>query len=176
MKNLTLFLVCMIAAVVFNSCHSGEVKENKPAAAVLNPNDSLFMVNEGGYQFQIILPKDMMIASTPSIKMNEATGDLHIQCGEQFWIVATLEKTDIPAIKTAIGEDMLFTSKIVEETNNSILYQRMLPDGALYDYNFRSVQEIAGKSYSFRTSEEGEFSMESVNRMKQAIGSIQQSV
>jgi hypothetical protein len=177
MKKLTLIALVAILLSAFNSCRNGQETDHTATAAVnLNPNDSLFVINEGGYTFEIIMPKDIMIANTPSIQLNSATGDLHIQCGDQFWIIASLEKTDVATIKTQLNEDMLFTSKIVEETNNSLLYQRTLPDGAEYDYNYRSICELGGKAITFRTSEEGEFSLESVNRMKSAISTVRQSV
>ena len=176
MKNLTLVMFVLVLLTAAQSCREASNKEVSQNKVLLDPNDSLFHVNQGGYEFNIILPKDLMIANSPQINMNEATGDLHIHVGENFWIVASLEKTDMQTIKTSINEDMLFTSRVIEETNSSILFQRLLPDGSEYDYNFRSICEIGGKPYIFRTSEEGEFSMESVNRMKHAISSIQHSV
>jgi hypothetical protein len=176
MKKLVLLPITILGMIVFNACQHESSKQAAQAELQLNPNDSVFTVNDGGYTFRIILPKDIMIANAAVIQLNSATGDLHIQCGEQFWIVASLEKTDMAGIKTTINEDMLFTSKIIEETNNSLLYQRLLPDGAAYDYNYRSICDVAGKSYTFRTSEEGEFSLESVNRMKASISSVRESV
>lgn len=177
MKNLTLLLSSVFMIAALYSCQNDQKTATTSNAAVtLNQNDSLFMINQGGYSFEIIMPKDIMIANAPSIQLNNATGDLHIQCGEQFWIIASMEKTDLAKIKSTLGEDMLFTSKIIEETNNSLLYQRNLPDGAAYDYNFRSICELGEKSYTFRTCEEGEFSLENVNRMKSVIASVRQSV
>jgi hypothetical protein len=176
MKKYSLLTIIAVVILAMTSCDVKNNTETKTAGAALQPNDSIFTVNEGGYNFQIILPKDMMIANVPEISMNGATGDLHIHLGEQFWIVASQEKMDMNAIKSAINDDMLFTNRIVEETNNSILFQRILPDGTTYDFNFRSFSEVGGKPYLFKTSEEGEFSIESVNRMRQAISSVHQNV
>lgn len=176
MKKLVLFPIAVLTLIAFQACQNEPVKQAAQAELQLDPNDSLFTINDGGYTFRIILPKDIMIANTPVIQLNGATGDLNIRCGDKFWIVASMEKNDIAGIKNSIHEDMLFTSKIIEETNNSLLYQRLLPDGAAYDYNYRSICDVGGKSYTFRTSEEGEFSLESVNRMKQSISSVRESV
>ncbi len=167
-------LLCTIAFLP--SCNNNDQQVEKHADILLQTNDSLFNVNESGYSFQIILPKDLMISNTPRILVNQSTGDLHIQLGEQFWIVASQEKSDMTNIKTVMDEDMLFTNKVMEETQNSLLVQRILPDGTTYDYNFRSFSEVAGKPYVFKTSEEGEFSIESVKRMRQAIASIREKV
>ncbi len=176
MKKYTLLSIVAALTITISSCDTQNNAEAKTTGVVLQPNDSIFNVNEEGYDFQIVLPKDMMISNVPEISLNGATGELHIHLGEQFWIVASQEKMDLPQIKSAISDDMLFTNRIVEETNNSILFQRILPDGTTYDFNFRSFSDVGGKPYVFKTSEEGEFSIESVNRMRQAISSVHQKV
>lgn len=175
MKKITLIAGIITSVVAFEACNSGETSAPQAENPVMtNPNDSLFTVNQAGYNFQIVLPKDLMIANAPDIAVNEATGELNIVLGNQFWIVASQEQMDMNALKTELEEDMLFTNKVVEESNNSLLVQRILPDGTTYDYSYQSLSQIQGKPYVFRTSEEGEFSMESVNRMRQAISSIHQ--
>jgi hypothetical protein len=158
------------------SCNNHSGSKESTAEVVLQPNDSIFHVNDGGYNFSIILPKDLMIASSPNITVNSATGELHIQVGDQFWIVASQEKMDMSTIRTAMTQDMLFTTRIVEESNSAILYQRILPDGTEYDYSYRNVCEVGGKPYTFKTCEEGEFSMDNVTRMKTAICSVRSDV
>ncbi len=176
MKKLILCSAILCTIALLQSCNnSNQQAETQPEVA-LQPNDSLFVVNEGGYNFQIILPKDLMISNTTRIVVNQSTGDLHIQLGEQFWIVASQEKTDMNNFKTLMNEDMLFTNKVMEETQNSLLVQRVLPDGTTYDYNFRSFSDVDGKPYIFKTSEEGEFSIESVKRMRHAITSVREKV
>jgi hypothetical protein len=175
MKKITLLASIITTVVALEACHSNEPQAPQAEAQVaVNPNDSLFTVNEAGYNFQIALPKDLMIANAPEIAVNEATGELNIRLGEQFWIVATQEQMDLASIKHELEEDMLFTNKVVEESNNSLLVQRILPDGTTYDYSYQSLNQISGKPYVFKTSEEGEFSMESVNRMRQAISTVHQ--
>ncbi len=177
MKTLIVLSSIIILFVGLNACQNGQTAEKQSDTnQVLNPNDSLFIINEGGFSFGIVLPKDLMIANTPVVKFNGATGDMHIQCGDEFWIVASMENTDMNKIKSQLGDDILFTSKIIEETSNSLLYQRNLPDGSEYDYNYRSICQLGDKKYTFRTCEEGEFSLGSVNRMKSAISSVYQSI
>jgi hypothetical protein len=176
MRNLTLFLAIVTCQVILFSCSNEPKKEIAGNTVQLQPNDSLFHINQGGYDFNIILPKDLMIENTPEITLNNSTGELNIHLGDQFWIVASLEKADIIRIKTELNEDMLFTNRIVEESDKSVMYQRILPDGTEYDYSFKCSNEIGGKSYFFRTSEEGEFKMDHVTKMKQAISSVHSAV
>jgi hypothetical protein len=173
MKN-TLYTALILALLATQSCQNQTSDSGHEKAALqLQANDSLFHVDQAGYNFNIILPKDLMISSNPDIKVNEATGELNIRLGEHFWIVASQEKMDMNALKAAMNDDMLFKPEILEESSNSILYKRVLPDGTEYDYSFKSCSEISGKPYLFKTSEEGEFSKDSVTKMKQAISSIQ---
>ncbi len=175
MKKVALFTAVIGAVISFQACQNAECsKETK--SLMLQPNDSLFHINESGYSFNIILPKDLMIENEPVIGVNSSTGELNIQLGNQFWIVASLEKADMTKVKAELGEDMLFGCKVMEENPNSLLFQRILPDGTEYDYSYRYAGEIGGKSYFFKTCEEGEFSMENVGRMKQAISTIHTSV
>ncbi len=177
-KNLLMkktgFLLTILALIcAMQACETSTQPAVQQAEAMpKSPNDSLFAVNEGGYNFAIFLPKDLMIENEPEIRFNSATGDLHIRIGERFWIVASQESKDISKLKEEINENMLFTSRIIEETNNALLYQRLLPDGRAYDYNYRYLSSIGGKPYFFKTCEEGEYSKESVDMMKSAIMSV----
>lgn len=173
MKRRVLFIIGA-ALVLFNqSCDTTpKQSEEQIQSKTQSANDSLFRVNEGGYDFAIYLPKDLMIENTPEITFSGATGDLHIRIGDQFWIVASQENKDIASVKAEIEENMLFTSRIIEENGTSVLYQRLLPDGSAYDYSYRNVSSINGKPYFFKTSEEGEYSKESVDLMRTAITSV----
>ncbi|MFN0033107.1 MAG: hypothetical protein ACKVOR_13185 [Flavobacteriales bacterium] len=175
MKNFIPMLMAACAAIVITSCQNSPQHDAAKGIALM-PNDSLFHISEGGYDFNIILPKDMMIENSPSISVNSATGELNIQLGNQFWIVASQEKGDMKTVKAELNEDMLFMSRIIEESNNSLLYQRVLPDGSAYDYSYKCSNEVSGKPYFFRTCEEGEFTMENVGRMKVAISSVHSAV
>jgi hypothetical protein len=173
MKN-TLYTALILGLLATQACQNPTSNSGQEKAGFqLQANDSLFHVDQAGYNFNIILPKDLMISSNPEIKVNEATGELNIRLGEHFWIVASQEKVDLSAMKAALSDDMLFKPEIIEENASSILYKRVLPDGTEYDYSFKSCSEISGKPYLFKTSEEGEFSKESVTKMKDAISSIQ---
>ena len=99
MKKYTLLSIVAALTITISSCDTQNNAEAKTTGVALQPNDSIFHVNEGGYDFQIVLPKDMMISNVPEISLNGATGELHIHLGEQFWIVASQEKMDMPQIK-----------------------------------------------------------------------------
>lgn len=139
----------------------------------LGPNDSLFKVNEGPYNFSICLPKDMMINNTPQLRMNEATGELNIQLGDKFHLVIAARQQDLGQLEHDLQGDDLFTNKIVEEDGSSLMYQQILPTGETFSYQFcKNVTTPNGTPYFICTSPMGEFSMESISRMKQVVSTI----
>jgi len=177
MKNNLFALLFVGFLLLTQSCQNDPVNSAVTTDKIqLSENDSLFEVNDGGYKFSIVLPKDLMINATPDIVLNGATGELHITVGEQFWIVATQEKGDLNNFKSALADDMLFKHEVVEENSQSLLFKRVLPDGTEYDYSYKSCSDISGTPYVFRTSEEGEFTKDNVTRMKQAINTVRASV
>lgn len=179
MKKAFYALSCFAIAFLVFSCETPtpkvEVQQSQLSLEEeLKPSDSLFTVHEGGYDFSILLPRDLMIQDDTEIHFNDATGDLHIQIGNRFWLIVSQEEGSIAQVKEEIQEDMLFKNVIIEETMNSLLYRRVLPDGNTHDYNYCKRVEMADKTYLFRTSEEGEFSKENVDLMVSAVESIRQ--
>jgi hypothetical protein len=172
MKKLILIFSCSLVLMSIQSCQPGRNADNTGANGPKTANDSLFVIHEGGHDFAIYLPKDLMIENTADIKFNDATGDMHMQIGDKFWIIASQENIDMDSLRKEVNENVLFTSLVVEETVNGILYQRLLPDGKAYDYNYRGIVTVGDKTYIFRTSEAGEFSRENVELMKVAIQSV----
>ncbi|HEY8404630.1 MAG TPA: hypothetical protein VIK71_08475 [Flavobacteriales bacterium] len=172
MKKLIIIFNCSLALMFLQSCQRGKNADNAGLNGPKSANDSLFIINEGGHDFAIYLPKDLMIENHAEIRFNDATGDMHLKIGDKFWIITSQEAVEMDAIKKEVNENMLFTSRVVEESDNGILYQRLLPDGKAYDYNYRGIAVVNGKTYVFRTSEEGEFSRENVELMKTAIESV----
>ncbi len=175
-KNHT--LLTLLAGIFWLHACNPTQNSSTPAASIVTqgPNDSLFTVNEEGYQFAIYLPKDLIIDHEPDIEFNSASGNLNIRIGDQFWIVASQEQKDFKEVKSEINDNMLFSCRVIEDTGSAVLYQRILPDGKAYDYNYRAVAMIGGKPYFFRTCEEGEYSRESVELMRSAILSAHTSM
>ncbi len=179
MKKILLLSLVASTIVCFNACQSNTtapVNAESNTKINISPNDSLFIVNEGGYHFAIALPKDLMINDAPRIEHQSSSGELHIKIGDDFWLVATEGQANLETIKTELGEDMLFTFKVVEEDQSSLVYQRFLPDGTEYDYSFRSLSQVGSKHYVFKACDEGEFTKEEVTKMKRSVGSVQQAV
>ena len=55
-----ILLVAAVGAAIVTACQPAH-QTNKATDITLGPNDSLFHVNQGVFQFSIALPKDLMI-------------------------------------------------------------------------------------------------------------------
>jgi hypothetical protein len=179
MKKSTLLIIAASAILFFDACQSAPTTPTEQPEVVkinISPNDSLFVVDQGGYQFAIALPKDLMINDAPRIEHQSSSGELHIKIGDNFWLVAIEGQSSLDQVKSELGEDMLFTFKVVEEDKSTMVYQRFLPDGTEYDYSFRSMNQVGQKYYMFKACDEGEFTKEEVGKMRHSVSSVQQAV
>ncbi|MEN9640145.1 MAG: hypothetical protein RLZZ262_2014 [Bacteroidota bacterium] len=179
MKKITSIALVTASLAILNSCDNPQTEAGTPATEseiTLSPNDSLVVINEGVYQFAITLPKDLMINHAPQIEHMSSTGELHIKIGNDFWLVASESQQNLDAIKTELGEDQLFSFKVVEEDKSTMVFQRFLPDGTEYDYSMRGMSQVGNKHFVFKACDEGEFTKEAVTKMKHSVSSVHQAV
>jgi len=168
MKKFTLWMFGF--ALALSACQrSAQVEQ---AERVIGPNDSLFKVQQGPYQFSVCLPKDMMVNYSPSIQLNAATGDLEITLGERFHLIVTDHHQDHTVLRQDLNTDALFTNKLVEEDNASLMYEQLLPTGESYSYQFCKNISAQGHPYFIHTSPSGEYTLEAISRMKQVVSTI----
>lgn len=168
MKNFT--LIAVGCALAMASCQQ-QPEVNQPEI-VLSANDSLFRVNEGPYNFNICLPKDMLINNDAEVRVNDATGDLNITIGENFHLVVTNRHQDLGSTHADMNGDGLFTNKVIEQDQTSVLYEQVLPTGETFSYQFCKNINGTNQAYSVQSSPVGEFTLEAINRMKQVASTI----
>jgi hypothetical protein len=157
-------------ALVGSGCQNQQAKEN--AKALVSANDSLFHVSEGPYRFSLYLPKDLLINNAAELKMNSATGELHIAIGDNFHLVVFQEQKDLAALEAELKEDPLFTNKIVEREEDALVYQQVLPTGEAYFYHYARIADVSGTPFVVRSWSLGEYPMDGIQRMKHAAKSI----
>lgn len=168
MKKLILVAFCGIT--LWTAC--SEQPAVTVATRTAGPNDSLFRINEGPYKFSLFLPKDIMINHRPEVKMSDATGELHVRMGEHFHLVFHPKDQDLKQVVSDLATDDLFTNKVIEDNGVSLVYQQVLPTGETFGYHYCVNVQPAGAGYFVQTSPMGEFSIESISRMKQVVASI----
>jgi len=164
--SLFAFLSTLLSACVI----PGARREH--AAIELQANDSLFTVNQGDFQFRIVMPKDIMIANRPSIELGK-NNELHIRCGNDFNIVAVIGSNALSDVMSDQKIDQLFQYQVLDNEDHAIVIKRVLPNGNTYDYRLMQSFQIGEKAYTFHTAPDSVFDLPAVLRMKSALASVQ---
>lgn len=167
------WIIIAIASVAMFACGDGGTPVEDPGHGfVVGEADSLIMLDEPGFQIGFLLPKDLMIANDAQVGLNTATGTMEIRLGAKFQLDITQEALDIEGLKAELADDQFFSYKFMDETETSMMYQPVLPDGQAFFYHY--VEELTFDSvvYAVRTPATGEFALESIKKMKQCIQSI----
>lgn len=164
---LTLFVISSLVL----SCNF----EDKTAetATLVDPKDSIFVVQQGPFHFSIKLPKDLVAVEMPLIAYRENTGELLISVGDQFQLILTQEIRDLLSQKEAIGTDPVFKSDITEEDSLGFIYHQKMNTGEHYSYHYMAMVRSTKMPYYARTAATTQFNLQNVEQMKRAINSIQ---
>ncbi len=100
--------------------------------------------------------------------------DIEIKKGKDYYIqlfAADATTTDISAIKEALMtnvESNPYFSKLIEEKDDGFIYQTAV-DTSNMNYNFRRIMILGDREYTFQTGMIGNFSLEQVKRMYDAV-------
>jgi hypothetical protein len=123
-----LLLVSSLSACIIPGARS------ERAALKLQANDSLFHVNQGDFDFRMVMPKDIMISHQPTFELCAGGEQLTIRCGDDFNIIARKNQTTNNDLTIDASHDGLFDCRILDDEDDSIVFSRLLPDGSIYDY------------------------------------------
>ena len=135
----------------------------------LQRNDSLFVVDEGDFHFQIVLPKNLLIVHEATITLAKNEESLVITCGPQFRLVASIIDATSPSTP---NHDGILKHITLDDEMNSSIYKRVLPDGNIHDYGLKQTTSIANTTYRFQTPADGEFALSDALRMLTALATV----
>ena len=161
-KNLLILSLAIVTCVT--SCIIPDATREF-AEIDLRRNDSLMVVDEGDFHFQLALPKDLMINNTPSIEADAEGKRLYITCGPEFRIVVTSSDDNE-------ADHGIFTHRMLDNEDELCVYKRILPDGTTYDYGLNQHIQISDKTYIFQSDPTGEFDLNDALRMQLALTSV----
>ena len=164
---LCVFLIIILAVSCIDRTHPLEVTTREGG-----PNDSLFHVADGPFNFAIFLPKDMMIVTDAEIRFVPAKGEMEIGIGPSFRLTAIEQDSDLKSLLKSTEDEGIFTHKIVAEDEHAIVYQQILPGGKEWFYQVIGKATSGEASYSLRSDPMGEYTLEDARRMADAIRSI----
>lgn len=123
------------------------------------------------------IPITIMAPDSAEVNSSDLGGliqDVTIKKGDDYYIqiyASDAETTDIAKVKSAQLSEVKsnrYFSKIVQEETEGFIYETVIDSSAI-NYGFRYVRVQGDKEFIFQTGLVGNFSLEQVERMYEAV-------
>ena len=135
-KNMRKIVYLFIAVITISlaSCggNSNENDNQKVESTVLKGYEELNL-SEWGFNLLIMVPKSDVYGK-PEVTLTES-GALQIFVGIDFGIEIMYGDADIELLKQDLKEDLVFTTDIVKEEENALVYAQNIPDAGVKTQN-----------------------------------------
>ena len=139
----------------------------------LEVRDSTFLIKEGGMNFQITLPANILVHGAPTMKFNAASGHYEIQdATERLWLQFFFDERPLTEILEHLNHNTLFRIEWVTNKDNQAIWNRYLPDGTLFDQMFMSILNSSTQRIIVVSSPEGEFSVDDIQKMLSIVSTV----
>ncbi|PCI99866.1 MAG: hypothetical protein COB15_03515 [Flavobacteriales bacterium] len=174
MKKIT-YLFATIIALSLTACGGGaeEPVEEVVETVVLKGFEELNL-SEWGFNLIVMVPKEE-IHGTPEVTLTER-GALEIVVGLGFGLEIMYGEADIELLKMDLKEDLVFTSEIIKEEENALIYSQNIPDSGVKTQNhFLYKAQIGTEVYEVRDIIDGEFGSGMIEKMLKAAKTIKSS-
>lgn len=123
------------------------------------------------------IPMTIMAPDSAEVNSSDLGGliqDVTVKKGEDYYIqiyASDAETTDIARVKSAQLSEVKsnrYFSKIVQEESEGFIYETAI-DSSTINYGFRYLRVQGDKEYIFQTGLVGNFSLEQVEKMYEAV-------
>jgi len=165
------FITTLVGISLLTSCIIPGARRER-AELELQRNDSLLTIDQGEFQFSIVMPKDLMIVHTPSVHLSSDETTLHISCGNDFQVQVTIPSEHVNASTIGNAKEGAFIHHMLDCEDESCVYKRILPDGSTFDYGLYQLTTVGKTTYAFQSAPDGEFNLGAAMRMKLALASV----
>lgn len=160
MKPIKYFSIIFTLLILF-SCGGDEVVEAPPIE--LKGYEALDL-NPWGFQMSVMVP-NAEENGEPEVNLSER-GALEIQVGQAFGIEIMFGEGDIELLKMDLKEDLVFTTQIVKEDSNSLIYTQDIPDSGIKTQNhFFYKTQIGIDIYEVRDLIDGSYGSKMIDSM-----------
>lgn len=173
MKNIT-YLFATIIVLTLTACGGGnEQVDNKVESEILKGYEELNL-SEWGFNLKIMIPKSD-IHGKPSVVLTER-GTLEIIVGIDFGIEIMYGDGNIALLKQDLEEDLIFTSEIILEEKNALVYAQNIPDAGVQTQNhFLYRAEVGTEIFEVRDVIDSEYSSGMIEKMLESAKTIKSS-
>ncbi len=174
MKRVT-YLFATIIALSLTACGGGaeDPVEEVVETVVLKGFEELNL-SEWGFNLIVMVPKEE-INGAPEVTLTER-GALEIVVGLDFGIEIMYGEADIELLKMDLKEDLVFTSEIIKEEENALVYSQNIPESGVKTQNhFLYKAQVGSEVYEVRDVIDGEFGSGMIEKMLEAAKTIKSS-
>jgi len=174
MNKLIYFILLIITPIIF-SCGNKDPKTTKDGNVAEAPTlkgYELLDLSQWGFDMTLMVPnaKDN---GDPNVKLTER-GALEVSVGQNFGVEIMYGEGDINLLKEDLNEDLVFTSKIIKEDKDALVYQQEIPNsGVKTQYHFFYKTQIGADIYEVRDLRENEYGEGLINKMLDAAKTLQ---
>lgn len=126
-------------------------------------------LNEWGYAMSIMVPSD---EGEPEVTLMES-GSLEIIVGQNFGIEINYGEGDLALLKSDLQNDLVFTSTIVSEDENTIVYSQNIENSGVKTQNHFFHRAVLGTdTYEIKDLARGEYGEKMIEKMLDAAKSL----
>jgi len=169
MKSIKYFGIISTLLILF-SCGGDEVVEAPPIE--LKGYEALDL-NPWGFQMSVMVP-NAEENGEPEVNLSER-GALEIKVGQTFGIEIMFGEGDIELLKMDLKEDLVFSSQIVKEDSNSIIYSQDIPDSGIKTQNhFFYKAQVGTDIYEVRDLIDGSYGQGMIENMLNAAKTLRE--
>lgn len=169
MKPIKYFSIIFTLLILF-SCGGDEVVEAPPIE--LKGYEALDL-NPWGFQMSVMVP-NAEENGEPEVILSER-GALEIQVGQAFGIEIMFGEGDIELLKMDLKEDLVFSSEIVKEEENAIIYKQDIPDSGIKTQNhFFYKAQVGTDVYEVRDLIDGSYGIGMIENMLNAAKTLRE--
>jgi len=171
MKKVT-YLFATILVLTFTACggDATDGTEEVVETVELKGFEELNLT-EWGFNLTVMVPKEE-INGAPEVVLTER-GALEIIVGLDFGLEIMFGEGDIELLKMDLKDDLVFSSEIINEEENAIIYTQDIPDSGVKTQNHFLYKAVVGADvYEVRDVIDGEFGSGMIEKMLEAAKTI----
>jgi hypothetical protein len=167
------YLSIVFVLVLFSACGGSseeEVVENKPVE--LKGYEELDL-NPWGFEMAIMVPNAEENGEA-QVTLTER-GALEVVVGQSFGIEIMFGEGDIELLKMDLKEDLVFSSEIIKEEENALIYKQDIPDsGIKTQHHFFYKAQLGANVYEVRDLIDGSYGSAMIESMLNAAKTLRE--
>ena len=172
MKRISYFII-LIVFVSLTSCGGDNTElstENIEAPKELKGYEELDL-NQWGFQMSILVPNAEQNGEAQVVLTER--GALEIVIGSSYGIEIMYGEGDIDLLKMDLKEDLVFTSEIVKEEANYIIYKQDIPNSGVKTQNhFFYRAQLGTDVYEVRDLIDGNYGTGMIDKMLESVNTL----